>query len=172
MPTPPPAFDAWHDAKGTPIRLRSRVEQITVDEEQGALPSRLHQRGQVIGWGNRLLFVISEHDNQAITLRPHHVRVLTNSDRSGCPAPENRPVTTNERCRMTNLPMTRWNGECHRVIHATCVAHRGPMSFITLVMSTHGGVITLDPYASGTRKITIDRHGARVLSDALIERLG
>ncbi|MGH3430058.1 MAG: hypothetical protein ACRDRI_23195 [Pseudonocardiaceae bacterium] len=75
-PSSPLASEAWRDAEGTPIRLRSRVEQIAVDEDQGALPSRLHHRGQVIGWGDHMLFVISEHDDQAITLQPHHVRLL------------------------------------------------------------------------------------------------
>lgn len=77
MPTPPLASDPPRDAEGTPIQLRCRVEQITVDTEHGALPSRLHWHGQVIGWGTHLLYVLFERDNQTIALGPHHLRVLT-----------------------------------------------------------------------------------------------
>jgi hypothetical protein len=34
--------DPWLDAEGTSIPLQTWVEQIVVDVEQGALPSRLH----------------------------------------------------------------------------------------------------------------------------------
>ena len=53
MPTSPPrpASDSWRDAEGIPIPLHGRVEQITVDTDHGALASRLHQQGQVIGRG-------------------------------------------------------------------------------------------------------------------------
>ena len=81
MPTPPPqpASDPWRDAKGTPIPLQSRVEQVTVDKGHGALPSRLHQQGQVIGRGTHLIYVRFDHGGQRIALRPHHVRVIETS---------------------------------------------------------------------------------------------
>ena len=85
MPTAPPrpASDPWRDAEGTPIPLHSRVEQITVDAEHGALPSRLHQQGQVTGRGTGgLVYVRFEHENQLIALRPHLLRVLDTPD--GC----------------------------------------------------------------------------------------
>ncbi len=82
MPTPPPrpAADPWRDAEGTPIPLQSRVEQVVVDKEHGALPSRLHQQGQVTGRGTNLVYVLFDHGNQLIALRPHLVRVLDTPD--------------------------------------------------------------------------------------------
>lgn len=82
MPTPPAgsASDPWRDAEGTPIALQSRVEQVVVDTEQGALASRLHQQGQVVGRGTTLVYVLFECDRQLIALRPHLVRVLDTPD--------------------------------------------------------------------------------------------
>lgn len=60
MPIPAPrpvSEDPWLDAEGTPIPLQSQVEQITVDEAHGALLSRLHQQGQVIGQALHQLYV-------------------------------------------------------------------------------------------------------------------
>jgi len=84
MPTPPAPLasdpwgdaDPWRDAEGTHISLRSRVEQVAVDIEQGALPSRLHQQGQVVSRGTYLVHVIFDHSNQLTALRPHLLRVL------------------------------------------------------------------------------------------------
>ncbi|HWR46546.1 MAG TPA: hypothetical protein VN327_02840 [Pseudonocardiaceae bacterium] len=79
MPTPAPqpaTEDPWLDAEGTPIPRRRRVEQITVDEAHGALPSRLHQQGQVLGRGPHQLHVHFDHEDQVIPLRPHHLRVI------------------------------------------------------------------------------------------------
>lgn len=73
---------------------------------------------------------------------------------------------------MTDLPLTRWNGKFRRVIHATCVPHRGPVSSTNLVVSARGGVIKLDPHTAGVCTITIDEDGGRVLRDALITWLG
>jgi hypothetical protein len=77
MSTPPArsASDPWRDAEGTPIPLQSRVEQVVVDKEHGALASRLHQQGQVIGRGTTRLQVRFD-DNQVMSLWPHLVRVL------------------------------------------------------------------------------------------------
>lgn len=61
---------------GHPYPLQSRVEQVTVDTEHGALPSRLHQQGQVVGRGTYLLYVIFDHGDRLVALRPHLVRVL------------------------------------------------------------------------------------------------
>ncbi|MGH3777746.1 MAG: hypothetical protein ACRDRR_18790 [Pseudonocardiaceae bacterium] len=78
MPTPPaqPASDPWRDAEGTHIPVQCRIEQVAEDAEHGALPSRLHQQGQVIGRGTNLVYVLFDHGNQMIALRPHLVRVL------------------------------------------------------------------------------------------------
>ncbi|MGH3824583.1 MAG: hypothetical protein ACRDRA_17380 [Pseudonocardiaceae bacterium] len=82
MLTPPaqPTSGPWRDAEGTPIPLQGWVEQVTVDTQQGALPSRLHQTGQVIGQGTNLVYVRFKHENQLIALRPHVVRVLDTPD--------------------------------------------------------------------------------------------
>jgi hypothetical protein len=84
MPTPPPrpASDPWRDIEGTHIPLQSRVEQVVVDTEHGALASRLHQQGQVLGRGTNLVYVLFECDSQLIALRPHLLRLLDTPD--GC----------------------------------------------------------------------------------------
>jgi hypothetical protein len=69
------------DVEGTPIPLDSRVEQVTVDEEHGALPSRLHQQGHAVGRGTHLLYVRFDCDKETVALRPqlarpHHGRCL------------------------------------------------------------------------------------------------
>jgi hypothetical protein len=69
--------DPWRDAEGNPIPLLSRVEQVAVDKDHGALKERLHQRGQVTGRGTRLIYVRFDQGDQLIALRPHHVRVIT-----------------------------------------------------------------------------------------------
>lgn len=71
-----PDSDPWRDAKGVHIPLQSRVEQVAVDKNHGALRERLHQRGQVIGRGHHLIYVRFDHGNRLIALRPHHVRVI------------------------------------------------------------------------------------------------
>ncbi len=66
-----------HDIDGTPIAFHRQVEQVAVDEEHQALFSRLHQRGEVLGWDTHLLYVRRESDGQTVALRPDLVRVLT-----------------------------------------------------------------------------------------------
>jgi hypothetical protein len=75
-PRPETTEDPWLDAEGTYIPLQGWVEQVVVDETQGALPSRLHQQGQVIGQVLHKLYVHFKPENQVITLRPHLVRVI------------------------------------------------------------------------------------------------
>ena len=79
---PRPVYDRWRDATGTPIPQQCRVEQIAVSKQHGALPSRLHQQGQVVRRGHARLYVRFERDDQLVSLRPHLVRVLTTS--GGC----------------------------------------------------------------------------------------
>ncbi len=77
MPAQPPrtGYNRWRDVDGTPIPVPCRIEQIAVSKEHGALASRLHQQGQVIGQGTKRLQVRFD-DNQVMSLRPHLVRVL------------------------------------------------------------------------------------------------
>ncbi|MGH3722129.1 MAG: hypothetical protein ACRDRI_25465 [Pseudonocardiaceae bacterium] len=79
MPTRPPrpTEDPWRDVDGTPIPLHCGVEQIAVNTEHGALPSRLHQQGHVIGQVPDWLYVRFHDDDHVIRLRAHLVRVLT-----------------------------------------------------------------------------------------------
>ncbi|MBV9144174.1 MAG: hypothetical protein JO115_25180 [Pseudonocardiales bacterium] len=66
----------WSDVEGTPVHLLCRVEQIAVDPQNGALPARLHQQGQVIGWDTTWLHVCMDHDRALVILRAYLVRVL------------------------------------------------------------------------------------------------
>ena len=70
------------DAEGTRISLWSRVEQVAVDGAHGALPSRLHRQGEVIGRGRDRLYVRFDLEYQLVILRPHLVRVLDTPE--GC----------------------------------------------------------------------------------------
>lgn len=59
MPTPALRSDhhRWCDADGTHISLFCWIEQIMEDLGSGVLPSRLHQRGQILGRGLHSLYV-------------------------------------------------------------------------------------------------------------------
>jgi hypothetical protein len=74
-PSPRPAFHQWRDVEGIPIPLLCRVAQIAVRPEHGAMPSRLHQHGQVIGRDTTWLHVCFD-DHRLVILRPHRVHVL------------------------------------------------------------------------------------------------
>jgi hypothetical protein len=45
-PPPPQVPQGWRDAEDTPTPLYCRIEQIKVDKQHGALPSRRYQQGQ------------------------------------------------------------------------------------------------------------------------------
>ena len=64
------------DVDGTPIPFQSWVQQVTVDEEYGGHALRLHQQGQAIGRGTRLLYVRFACDRETVALRPDLVRVV------------------------------------------------------------------------------------------------
>ena len=66
----------WRDAAGAPIALFCWVEQIAESPEAGALFSRLHQRGQVVGLGPEMLYVCFADESQLISVAPALVRVL------------------------------------------------------------------------------------------------
>ncbi|MGH3426508.1 MAG: hypothetical protein ACRDQZ_02860, partial [Mycobacteriales bacterium] len=53
-----------------------RVEEIEVAKEYGALPSRLHKQGQVLGRGTTRLNVRFDNEDKPVSIRPHLVRVL------------------------------------------------------------------------------------------------
>ncbi|MBV9139312.1 MAG: hypothetical protein JO115_00030 [Pseudonocardiales bacterium] len=66
----------FRDVEGTPLVLRCWVEQIGIDPQNGALPARLHQRGQVVGWDTTWLHVCMDHDRALVVLRAELVRAL------------------------------------------------------------------------------------------------
>ncbi|MGH3698194.1 MAG: hypothetical protein ACRDQY_01725 [Pseudonocardiaceae bacterium] len=70
------AYDPWRDAHGAPVPPGCRVEQVAVAKANGALPSRLGKRGQVLGRGTARLIVRFDDENKAVSIRPHLVRVL------------------------------------------------------------------------------------------------
>ncbi|MGB6162141.1 MAG: hypothetical protein WCF33_12365 [Pseudonocardiaceae bacterium] len=82
MSTPRPLSDfPLLDTEGTRMSLGSRVEQVVVEEAHGALRSRLHQHGEIIGRDRHLVYVRFEQEWQhLVTLRPHHLRVLNTPD--------------------------------------------------------------------------------------------
>lgn len=75
MPAKP--YDRWRDADGAPMPQQCRIEQVAVAKEHGALPSRLHKQGQVIGRGKNRLIVRFDSEKNVVRIRPHLVRVLT-----------------------------------------------------------------------------------------------
>ena len=75
MPARP--YDPWRDADGVPIPQQGRIEQVAVGKGHGALPSRLHKQGQVLGRGLTRLIVQFDDESTVVRIRPHLVRVLT-----------------------------------------------------------------------------------------------
>ncbi len=75
-PVPQPAEDRWCDVEGSRIALFSWVEQVAEHPEQGALFSRLHQRGQVLGRGPDVLYVRFAGEGQLISMPAQLVRRL------------------------------------------------------------------------------------------------
>jgi hypothetical protein len=73
---PRPAYDPWRDAHGAQIPQHCRIEQIAIDKSHGALPSRLHKQGQVIGRGTTRLKIRFDDENEPVHIRPHLVHVF------------------------------------------------------------------------------------------------
>jgi hypothetical protein len=89
MPTltpPQSGYDPWRDAHGTPIPHQCRIEQVAVDKSHGALPSRLHQQGHVLGRGTTRLSVRFDGETTVVGIRPHLVRVLTTPSEDSPPS--------------------------------------------------------------------------------------
>ncbi|MGH3926919.1 MAG: hypothetical protein ACRDTT_29305 [Pseudonocardiaceae bacterium] len=55
------------------------VEQVAEHPEHGALFSRLHQRGEVVGRGPDVLYIRFEGEGQLISVLPRLVRLLPNA---------------------------------------------------------------------------------------------
>lgn len=75
VPASQPAQGWWCDIDGAPISLFCWVEQVAEGTESTALPSRLHQQGQVAGWGLGSFYVCFE-DSQIVSVSPHLLRLL------------------------------------------------------------------------------------------------
>jgi hypothetical protein len=75
MPTPLSAHPRWCDVEGSHIALFCWVEQVMEATNPGMLPTRLHQRGQVVGRSIDSLYVCFS-DNVLLTLSPHVLRLL------------------------------------------------------------------------------------------------
>lgn len=75
-----PVYDPWRDADGAPIPQQCRIEQVVVDKERGALPSRLHKHGQVLGRGTTRVIVQFDDEPTVVRIRPYLVRVLTTAN--------------------------------------------------------------------------------------------
>ncbi len=74
------AYDPWHDASGVQVPQQCRIQQIAVGKNHGALRSRLHKYGQVVGRGLTRLSVRFDDENELAHVRPHLVRVLQTPD--------------------------------------------------------------------------------------------
>jgi hypothetical protein len=77
MPAPAkaPTDDLWRDIEGAHLALFCWVEQVAQSPEPSLLPSRLHQRGQIVGRGLDSLYVCFD-DNHVVSLQPHLLRLL------------------------------------------------------------------------------------------------
>lgn len=73
-------YDPWRDVDGVHLPDGSRVEQIGVAKEHGALPSRLYTQGQVLGRGTNRLTVQFDGADRVASVRPHLLRVLDAGD--------------------------------------------------------------------------------------------
>jgi hypothetical protein len=72
---PQPTQNRWCDVDGSHLALFCRVEQIAETTKPSALPSRLHQQGQVLGRGLDSVYVCFE-DHVLVSLSPHLLRLL------------------------------------------------------------------------------------------------
>jgi hypothetical protein len=78
MPADAPraAEDRWCDAQGARIALFCWVQQVAEHSERGALFSRLHQHGQVVGRGPDVLYVRFAGEAQLISMPPQLLCLL------------------------------------------------------------------------------------------------
>ncbi|MGH3548349.1 MAG: hypothetical protein ACRDQU_09610 [Pseudonocardiaceae bacterium] len=73
---PRAVWNRWCDVDGSRVALFCWVEQVAEHPEHGALFSRLHQRGQVLGRGPDVLYVRFAGEGQLIGVAPQLVRLL------------------------------------------------------------------------------------------------
>jgi hypothetical protein len=71
-----PVQDRWCDIEGRHVSLFSWVEQVAESPEPGALRSRLHQRGEVVGWGTDVLYVRFAGEGHLVGVPPQLLRLL------------------------------------------------------------------------------------------------
>jgi hypothetical protein len=71
----------WRDADGAHLSLFCWVEQVTEHPEHGALSSRLHQYGQILGRGPDVLYVRFLGEGHLISLPPQLLRLLPHEPR-------------------------------------------------------------------------------------------
>ncbi|MBV9144190.1 MAG: hypothetical protein JO115_25270 [Pseudonocardiales bacterium] len=77
---PRPVSDcSLQDAEGRTLSLGDRVEQVSVDEDHGALRSWLHHYGKIIGRG-RVYVVFDQGWQHLVTIPPQHLRLLNTPD--------------------------------------------------------------------------------------------
>jgi hypothetical protein len=75
MSTPLSTHPRWCDVEGSRIALFCWVEQVAEATNPGMLPTRLHQRGQIVGRGLDSLYVCFS-DNVLLALPSHVLRLL------------------------------------------------------------------------------------------------
>jgi hypothetical protein len=75
MSIPLSVHPRWCDVEGSHIALFCWVEQVMEDPNPGMLPTRLHQRGQVVGRGLGSLYVCFS-GNVLLALPSHVLRLL------------------------------------------------------------------------------------------------
>jgi len=69
------------DAEGRTLSLGDRVEQVSVDEDHGALRAWLHHYGKIIGRDrNRVYVVFEQRWQHLVTIPPQHLRLLNTPD--------------------------------------------------------------------------------------------
>jgi hypothetical protein len=73
---PQAAQDRWLDAEGTRLALFCWVEQVAEHPDRGALFSRLHHQGQVLGRGPEMVYVRFAGEGKLISLPPRLLRLL------------------------------------------------------------------------------------------------
>jgi hypothetical protein len=78
-----PTQERWCDSEGVHLSLFCWVEQVTDNAEPGALPSRLHHRGQILGRGLESLYVRFEGSNQLVSVPARLLRLLPDAP-GGC----------------------------------------------------------------------------------------
>ena len=80
---PRPVAHRWRDIEGAHISLFCWVEQVVENPESGALFSRLHQRGEVLGRGPDVLYVRFTGEGHLISVSPELVRAIDTAPGGG-----------------------------------------------------------------------------------------